>query len=552
MKKWRLGLSGAALLFSLVTGCSTNPTPENAQLASGTKTTTQPSTPVESASTEPMVLHWSVTGEPPTMDPGIATDASSMDMINLAFEGLTAVDKQGQMINAVAESYTNSPDFTQFHFTLRKDAKWSNGDPVTAHDFEYAIKRNLDPQTASGYAYQLFYIKGGEEFFNGTGKSEDVAVKATDDYTLDFTLRSPTPFFRELTSFTTYYPLHQKSIESNPKWAGEASSIIGNGPFVIDTWEHKARLAFNKSSTYWDKANVKLDRIEIAVIEDNNTALSMFENGDLDWGGYPSFGLSPDAIGQIKEEGKLVVADNPGTKAVIFNTEKPPFTNKKIRQAFAYSIDRKLLIDNILQTGVPAAYGWVPTSMGLNPDGYFKEDVEKAKQLLAEGMQELGLKEFPKVTYYYDTGETDKKIAQALQDEWKKTLGINIDIRTSEWKVFNSDVQSGKFDFGIWLWGADFNDPINFLEMYKDKEGGNNVVRFDNKEYRDLLNKSYYETDPEKRKKLMFDAETILMEEMPLAPLHFRGNAYVKNDKVKDFVIFPLGGSYFKYAYLEK
>ncbi|CAM5780973.1 MULTISPECIES: peptide ABC transporter substrate-binding protein [Brevibacillus] len=539
MKKWFSALSAAALLFSLVTGCSENAS-QNALPAS------------ETSSTEPMVLHWSITGEPPTMDPGIATDASSMDMINLAFEGLTAVNRQGELINAVAESFTNTPDFTQFRFILRRDAKWSNGDPVTAHDFEYAIKRNLDPKTASAYAYQLFYIKGGEEYFNGTGTPQDVGVKATDDYTVEFTLRSPTPFFRELTSFTTYYPLHKETVENSPKWATEAATIVGNGPFVIDEWEHKAKMAFSKSPTYWDKASVKLDRIEIVMIEDNNTALSMFENGDLDWGGYPSFGLSPDAVGQLKEEGRLLVADNPGTKAVIFNTEKPPFTNKKIRQAFAYSINRQELIDNILQTGVPPAYGWVPISMGLNPDGYFKEDVEKAKQLLAEGMQELGLKEFPKVTYYYDTGETDKKLAQALQDGWKRTLGLDIEIRTSEWKVFNSDVQNGKYDFGIWLWGADFNDPINFLEMYKDKAGGNNVVRFDNKKYRDLLNQSYYETDPEKRKKLMFEAETILMEEMPLAPLHFRGNAYVKNDKVKDFVILPLGGSYFKYAYIEK
>lgn len=352
------------------------------------------------------------------MDAGIATDSTSMDMINLTFEGLTSVDRQGQLINAIAESYTHTPDFTQFTFTIRKDAKWSNGDPVTAHDFEYAIKRNLDPKTASGYAYQLFYIKGGEDFYSGKGKQEDVGVKAKDDYTLDFTLRSPTPFFRELTSFTTYYPLHKKTIESNPLWAAEAKTIVGNGPFVMDTWEHKSKLTFSKSPTYWDSANVKLDQIHIVIIEDNSTALSMFENGDLDWGGYPSFGLSPDAVGQ-----------------------KPPFTNKKIRQAFSYSINRQQLVDNILQTGVPPAYGWVPVSMGLNPDGYFKEDVAKAKQLLAEGMKELGLTQFPKVTYYYDTGETDKKLAQALQDEWKKTLGVDIDIRTSEWKVFNEDVQ---------------------------------------------------------------------------------------------------------------
>ncbi|NTU33319.1 peptide ABC transporter substrate-binding protein [Brevibacillus sp. HB1.1] len=543
MIKWLLGISTAVLLFSLSVGCSSKPA-DNIQ-SPPTQATAKPTT------SEPMVLHWSITGEPSTMDAGIATDSTSMDMINLTFEGLTSVDRQGQMINAIAESYTHTPDFTHFTFTIRKDAKWSNGDPVTAHDFEYAIKRNLDPKTASGYAYQLFYIKGGEDFYTGKGKQEDVGIKAKDDYTLDFTLRSPTPFFRELTSFTTYYPLHKKTIESNPQWATEAKTIVGNGPFVMDKWEHKSKLTFSKSATYWDNANVKLDQIQIVIIEDNNTALSMFENGDLDWGGYPSFGLSPDAVGQIKEEGKLLVADNPGTKAVIFNTERPPFTNKKIRQAFSYSINRQQLVDNILQTGVPPAYGWVPVSMGLNPDGYFKEDVAKAKQLLAEGMEELGLSQFPKVTYYYDTGETDKKLAQALQDEWKKTLGVDIDIRTSEWKVFNEDVQNGKYDFGIWLWGADFNDPINFLEMYKDL-GGNNVVRFNNKEYRDLLNKSYYETDEQKRKQLLFYSERILMEEMPLAPLHFRGNAYVKNDKVKDFVIFPLGGSYFKYAYIEQ
>ncbi|NQF16284.1 peptide ABC transporter substrate-binding protein [Brevibacillus sp. HB1.3] len=543
MNKWLLGISTAVLLFSISVGCSSKPADT---IQSPSAETTAKPTP-----SQPMVLQWSITGEPSTMDAGIATDSTSMDMINLTFEGLTSVDRQGQMINAIAENYTHTPDFTHFTFTIRKDAKWSNGDPVTAHDFEYAIKRNLDPKTASGYAYQLFYIKGGEDFYSGKGKRDDVGVKAKDDYTLDFTLRSPTPFFRELTSFTTYYPLHKKTIESNPQWAAEAKTIVGNGPFVMDKWEHKSKLTFSKSPTYWDSANVKLDQIHIVIIEDNNTALSMFENGDLDWGGYPSFGLSPDAVGQLKEEGKLLVADNPGTKAVIFNTKKPPFTNKKIRQAFSYSINRQQLVDNILQTGVLPAYGWVPVSMGLNPDGYFKEDVAMAKQLLAEGMEELGLTQFPKVTYYYDTGETDKKLAQALQDEWKKTLGVDIDIRTSEWKVFNEDVQNGKYDFGIWLWGADFNDPINFLEMFKDL-GGNNVVRFEHKEYRDLLNKSYYETDEQKRKKLLFYSERILMEEMPLAPLHFRGNAYVKNDKVKDFVILPLGGSYFKYAYIEK
>ncbi len=546
MRKAFTGFLIASLILLSVTGCTTNTATSSKTGGTNSQQSEQP------GKSGPMVLHYSIAGEPPTLDPGLATDATSMDMINACFEGLTSVDLNGQLTNAAAESFTNSPDFTHFTFTLRPGLKWSNGEPLTAHDFEYAIKRNLDPKTASGYAYQLFYIKGGEDFYSGTGKAEDVGVKATDDTTLEFTLRAPTPFFRELTSFTTLFPLNKKAVEASPTWAGEAKTIVGNGPFHLKTWEHKNKLLFVKNENYWDKASVSLDQIDVTVLEDSNTAMSMFENGELDWGGYPAFVLPTDAIQKVKDEGNLLIADNPGTKAVIFNTQQPPFTNKKIRQALSYSINRQSLIDNIMQTGVPAAYGWVPSSMGLNPDGYFKEDVAKAKQLLQEGLNELGLKEFPKVTYYYDTGEVDRKLAQALQDEWKKTLGINIEIRTSEWKVFNEDIIHGNYQLGIWTWGADFNDPINFLEMYKDKDGGNNVIRFDNQAYRDLLNKSYYETDPAKRNKLMRDAEAILMEEMPLAPLNFRGNAYVKNDKVKDFIIFPLGGAYFKYAKIVK
>lgn len=542
MKKWLTMITGATLLLSVATGCGT--------LQSSTTQPASNSTPGDQTKTEPMVLRWTISGEPPTMDPGIATESDSMDMINACFEGLTSYDLNGQLDNAVAESFTNSPDFTKFVFKIRKDAKWQNGDPVTAHDFEFALKRNLDPKTASGYAYQLYYLKGGEEYNTGKGKAEDVGVKAVDDRTLEFTLKSPTPFFRELTQFTTLFPLHQKTVESNPKWAADAKTLIGNGPFVLDTWEHKTKMIFTKSPTYWDKERVKLDRIEISMIEDNNTALSMFEAGETDWGGYPATGLPTDAIPKIKEEGKLMVANNPGTQSVIFNTTKPPFNNKKIRQAFSYAINRQEIIDNILQTGVPAAYGWVPSSMGLKSEGYFKEDVAKARKLLAEGMKELGLKEFPEVTYSYNTSDTYKKTAEALQDQWRKNLGITVKLYNMELKVYNDNVHQANYDLGRFQWGADFNDPINFLEMFRDKTGGNNNPKWENAQFKELIDKCYQETDLAKRKQILLDAETILMDEMPLVPINFRGNPYVKNERVKDFIIFPLGGAYYKYAYI--
>jgi len=360
MKKGIALATCLTLLFGgVLAGCanSSQPAPQ------APSSTDSPAAPTKA---EPMVLHWSINSEPPSLDPGIAVDADSFDMIYAAFEGLTNYDLNGQLTNATAESFTNNADFTQFTFTIRKDAKWNNGDPVTAHDFVYAIRRNLDPKTASEYAYQLYYIKGGEEFNTGKGKAEDVGVKALDDYTVQFDLKSPTPFFRELTFFPTLFPLHQKTVEGNPHWAADAKTIVSNGPFNMEAWEHKSKIVFTKSPTYWDKDNVKLDRIEIAMIDDNNTAFSMFENDEVDWGGYPASTLPTDAIQSLKDQGKLMVAANPGTQSVVFNTNKPPFNNKKIRQAFSYAINRQEIIDNILQTGVPAAYGWVPTSMGLN------------------------------------------------------------------------------------------------------------------------------------------------------------------------------------------
>ncbi|WNC15687.1 peptide ABC transporter substrate-binding protein [Brevibacillus brevis] len=550
MKKGIALATCLTLLFGgVLAGCSNSSQPEPQAPSSSAPTT---ATPAETTKTEPMVLHWSINSEPPSLDPGIAVDADSFDMIYAAFEGLTNYDLNGQLTNATAESFTNNNDYTQFTFKIRKDAKWNNGDPVTAHDFVYAIRRNLDPKTASEYAYQLYYIKGGEEYNTGKGKAEDVGVKALDDYTVQFDLKSPTPFFRELTFFPTLFPLHQKTVEGNPNWAAEAKTIVSNGPFNMETWEHKSKIVFAKSPTYWDKDNVKLDRIEIAMIDDNNTAFSMFENGEVDWGGYPASTLPTDAIQSLKDAGKLMVADNPGTQSVVFNTTKPPFNNKKIRQAFAYAINRQELIDNILQTGVPAAYGWVPTSMGLKPDGYFKEDPEKAKQLLAEGMKELGLTKFPEVTYTYDTTDVNKKMAEALQDQWKKTLGIQVKLYTAELKVYRDMRSTGNFDMIRFQWGADFNDPINFLEMFRDKTGGNNHPDWENPKFKELIDQSYQEPNLEKRKQILLEAETILMDEMPLAPINFRGSPYVKNDKVKDFVIFPLGGAYFKFTSVVK
>ena len=496
----------------------------------------------------PKVLKLNLHSEPPTADPGIAEDTTSSTIITATFEGLTRVGKDNKVHEAAAESYTVSEDGKKYTFKIR-DNKWSNGDAVTAKDFEFAWKRALDPKTASNYAYQLYYVKGAEAYNKGTGKVEDVGVKAVDDKTLEVELNNPTPFFLELVAFKTYFPVNQKVVEGNEKWAMDAKTIVGNGPFKMETWEHKSKLVVVKNDNYWDKDNVKLDKIEFSMVEDENTELSMFENGELDWAGSPTSALPTDAIPALKESGKMTTQPIAGTYFYRFNTEKAPFNNAKIRKAFAYAIDRQGLIDNILQAGQLPATGYIPMSMALNKDGYFKDkDLEAAKKMLEEGMKEAGISKFPAITLSYNTSEGHKKIAEAIQDQWKKNLGVDVKLENKEWKVYLDDVHQGKYQVARAGWLGDFNDPINFLELYKDKKGGNNDTNWENPKYKELLNQSALEQDPAKRSAILAEAEQILMDEMPIMPIYFYTQSWVQNEKVTGVIVDGLGNVDYKYA----
>ncbi|NRS48842.1 peptide ABC transporter substrate-binding protein [Brevibacillus sp. HB2.2] len=547
MRKRMSFILSCFLLLQVITGCSTSET------AVTNKPNDQASQTVQTTGKE-MVLNWNADGgEPPTADPGLASDGTSFDVITACFEGLTRYGSDGKIANAIADSYTVSADLTTYTFKLKTNALWSNGDSVTAHDFEFAWKRNLDPKTASEYAYMLYFIKGAEEFNTGKGTHEGVGVKALDDFTLEVKLNSPAPFFYELTAFPTLFPLHKKTLEAHPDWAASPDNYVGNGPFKMELWEHKNKLVLVKNENYHDKDAVKLDKIVWSMITDTNTAQALFDSGDLDWGGHPSYVLPVDVIPALQEEGKIVMAPYPNTVAVTFNTTVSPFTNKKIRQAFSYSIQRQPLVDGIVQTGVPAAFAWVPPSMQLSGNDYFQEDVEKAKLLLAEGLKELGLSTMPTVTFTYGSGDDrQKKLAEVLQDQWKRSLGVDVKISGLEEKVFLQNKRSKNYQFAYRNWGADFNDPINFLEIFKDKTVGTNDAAWENDRYRELIVQSYLEKDSTKRNAIMREAETILMEEMPIAPVYYGARPYIKTDKVKGFLINPFGGRDFKYTTIEQ
>ncbi len=537
-------VSSVLVLGAALAGCGGNAaTSTNSSASQGT---------ADKASSGPQVLRLNLHSEPPTADPGIAEDSTSGAVLRATFDGLTRTTEDGKQHESVAEKINVSDDMLTYTFTLR-DSKWSNGDPVTAHDFEFAWKRALDPKTASNYAYQLYYIKNGEKYNKGEIKdANEVGVKALDDKTLQVTLERPTPFFLELTAFYTYYPVNQKVVEADPKWATEAKTHVGNGPFKMQDWQHKNKMVLVKNDNYWDKDAVKLDKIEFSMIEDENTELSMFDNGDLDWAGAPLSQLPTDAMQALKDSGKMTIQPIAGTYMYKFQTDLPPFNNAKIRKAFSYAIDRQAIIDNVTQGNQDPATGYIPTSMIIKKDGYFKDhDLDTAKKLLAEGMKELGISKLPPITLSFNTSDAHKKIAEAIQDQWKKAFNVDVKLENKEWKVYLEDQHQGKLQVSRSGWLGDFNDPINFLEMFRDKNGGNNDTHWENAQYKELLNKSALEKDPEKRKEILGQAEQILMDEMPIAPIYFYTNSYVKNDKVKGVLMDGLGFVDYKWASIQ-
>ena len=505
----------------------------------------QTAAPQETAAEQTLKIN--MVSEPTTIDPGLAQDLPSMAVARAAFDGLLRLGTDGEIHEAVAERYDVSPDQLTWTFHLR-DSKWSNGDPVTAHDFEYAWKRVLDPATGSGYAYQMYYLKNGAKAHSGEVPLDEVGVKATDDKTLVVTLENPAPFFPQLVASVTYFPVNRNVVQANPQWANEADTYVVNGPFVIKEWEHKSKIEFAKNENYWGKDQVKLSAMTFYMIEDANTELNMFQNGELDWAGSPLGDLPLDAMQALKDSGQLKTQATAGTYWYVFNTEKVPFNNKKIRQALAYAINRQQIVDNILMGKGDVALGILPPSMWFKPEGHFPDgDVETAKKLLAEGMQELGISELPDLEILYNTSEVHQRIATVIQDQWRQAFGIEVKLRNVENKVRNEELEQGNFQIGRSSWIGDFNDPINFLEVFRDV-GGTNDTRWHNETFKQLLLDSAKEPDKAARNKLLAEADAILMEEMPVVPIYYYTYAWVQKDSVKDVVIDALGFIDFKYA----
>ncbi|GEK35390.1 peptide ABC transporter substrate-binding protein [Kurthia sibirica] len=511
----------------------------------------------EDSSKESKTLNLAIASEPPTLNPQLSTDTQSGSILNGLFEGLTRVDQKGQVENAMAEDVKVSKDQLTYTFTLR-DTKWSNGDAVVAGDFEYAWKWALNPENQSQYSSILYPVKGAEAFNTGKGKAKDVGVTAKDDKTLVVTLENPTPYFTQLTAFYTFMPVNEKVATSNKKWAAEAGKdYVTNGPYSLSEWKHNSSVTLKKEKNYWDKANVDVDQINIAMVESSTTANRMYKNGDIDFLGAPFQSVPLDAIDAYKADKTLKIKDTASIYLYKFNTKDKMMSNANIRKALTLAIDRQGLIDNVTKANQKPANGIVPNAIAGwdTQEKFFKDnDIEGAKKALALGMKELGIKDAKdvEIKLSINTDEAHAAIAQFVQEGWNKNLGISTKIDNSEWQVFLDKMTSFDYQVGRMGWSGDYNDANTFLDMYTTADNGNNQTGWSNAKYTKFMAESNKETDPAKRLKLLQSAEAVAMSEFPVAPLYDYTTIFVIKDTVKNLEPDVLGNVNLKAVKINK
>jgi oligopeptide transport system substrate-binding protein len=524
MKKWLSGIAAALFVSSALAGCSGDEGASGSGNGEDVK--------------QEIVLN--AMSEPPDLDPALATDTTSGWILDHIFEGLYTKDKDGKPVLGTAKDVQVSDDGKTYTFTLRDDAKWSDGSPVTAGDFEYAWKRVLNPETGSSFAFYLYYLKGAEEYNKGNGSAEEVGVTAKDDKTLVVELNAPLGYFNELLTMWTFYPVKQDLAEGNKNWAADADGYVSNGPFKFTSWKHDSEAVAEKNENYWDNKTVNLEKITWKMVNDATTYYQMYKTGELDL----IQTLPTDALAQEKENEDYQEVPYFGTYMYMFNVEKEPFNNAKVRRAFAMAINREAISENITKAGETPAYAFVPPGVET-PDGdfreaggeYFEENAEEAKKLLEEGMKEEGWTTLPEVTLLYNTAENHKKIGEAVQEMVKKNLGVNIKLANQEWKTYLDTTKQHNFQMARMGWIGVLLDPVVILDYYLG-DSPNNRTQWVNEEYDSLIAQAKVEQDEAKRYQLLHDAEKILMEEMPFMPVYHYTNTYLTSPDFEG-VVYP-------------
>lgn len=477
------------------------------------------------------VFRMNINREPLTMDPRLGSELVGSAMHFIVFEGLMRLNADGTPRPAQAKSVEISDDRKTYTFHLR-ETLWSNGDPVTAIDFEIAWKKILSPDFPAANAHLLYGIKNGEAAKRGDVSLSEVGIHAINEKTLVVELENPASYFLDLVSFCVFFPVNHKIDEQNPNWASEAGSqFVTNGPFKLASWKHNNELVFEKNPFYWEANQVFLDQIHVSMVHDENTALHMFENNQLDIIGHAISRIPTEMIHELHKKGLLQTQDSAGTSVVWFNNDKYPFHNKNIRKAFAYAINRQEIVENITQLGEEVATNIIPPVLNRNkkPSLFKDNDTAAARLFFQKGLEELGItaEEFPVVTYSYSTSDASHKLAQVLQRQWSKALGITVALQNSGHKLLLDKLSDRSYEIAQSFWVAQYHDPLNILERFASKENVKNYPGWYHPEYVRLLQKSTIDPSREERFKTFEAAEALFIEEMPVAPIYHGKSAFM-------------------------
>lgn len=503
------------------------------------------------------ILHLANGDEIEDVDPHTTTGITEHNVIAALFESLLGEDPVDlHPVPGVAERWEIAPDQITYTFHLRHNAQWSNGDPITARDFQRSFQRILTPSLAAEYANMLFPIKNAEAYYRGQIKDfNDVGARVVDDHTLVVTLKAPTPYFLGMVAnHYSLWPVHIATVEKfggldkkGTAWT-KPENFVGNGPFVLAEWRVNDIIKVKKNPRYWDAANVKLQEINFYPIQSRDTEERAFRAGQI----HAGYELLPDKIPDYEKNNPKLLRIDPYLGNYFFrvNVTVPFLKDKRVRRALAMAVDRESIVKSITKgRQLPANHYTPPDTAGYNARARLPTDIEGAKKLLAEAGFPDG-KGFPSLEIHFNTDERHKSIAEAIQQMWKKSLNIDVTLVNHEWKVYLDTQDTMKYQISRAGWIGDYMDPNTFLELWTTGNG-NNDTGWSHAEYDRLIAQASITADQVARYELFQKAEVILMDEVPIIPIFFYTKPYNLRPSVKNWFPNSLGHHPYKHVYLE-
>lgn len=479
-------------------------------------------------------------GDVTSLDPHKVSGTWENRVVANIVNGLMTITNKGEVIYGQAESHTVSDDGTVYTFKLREGLQWSDGQPLTAHDFEYSIKRLLNPATAAKYAWMQYTIKGAESYNKGEGSVDDVAIKALDDLTLEVTLKEPTPYYLGSLTHYTAYAVPKHVIEKHGNEWIRLENIAVNGPYKPVEWIPGSHVKLAKNDKFYDAENVKIDEAILYSLEDMATVMRSFLEGEVEWAaGYPK-----DKYKELMKTNPEVVKVDPyaGIYYYLYNTKVAPLDDVEVRKALSYAIDKEFITEFVLGTGEVAAYTWIPPKLNNydehvepNQPAWAEIPFEKRQKEAKEILESKGYnKKNPlKFTLRYNTSENHKRVAVAVAEMWKE-VGVEVELYNTEVKVHYKDLDNHDFDVARAGWIADYNDPVNFLSLLITGTG-NNYGEYSNSAYDNLLIEAGKETDIAKRAELLKTAEKVMLDDFAALPLYYYVTENLVSPKLKGY-----------------